>query len=162
MTLDKRQKSLPLVYAALTALFVAVLGGTVTDTGPWYQSLEKPLWQPPDWLFPPAWTFIYATIVLSFVTAWAQTDERKAKDWLIGLFCLNGALNIFWSIFFFRLKRPDWALYENALLWLSVLVLVLYTWQLSRKASYLLLPCLAWVSFAAWLNYNVVRLNAPF
>lgn len=162
MTSKKWQKSLPLIYAALTALFVAVLGGTVTDIGPWYQALRKPAWQPPAWLFAPVWTFIYATIVVSFVTAWAGTDDKNTREWLIGLFCLNGALNIFWSLFFFRLQRPDWALYENALLWLSVLGLVIFTWRISRKASYLLFPYLAWVSFAGWLNFTVVKLNAPF
>lgn len=162
MTLERRQKYLPLIYAALTALFIAVLGGTMTDTGPWYQALQKPPWQPPDWLFAPAWTFIYATLVVSFVKAWDGAEERKTRDWLIVLFCLNGALNIFWSIFFFRLQRPDWALYENTLLWLSVLILVIYTWKISRTASYLLFPYLAWVTFAAWLNFIVVKLNAPF
>ena len=144
MTLSKRQKILPIAYAALTALFVAVLGGTMTDTGPWYQSL------------------IYALIVIAFIKAWDAATDKKTREWLIGLFCLNAALNIFWSIFFFRVQRPDWAFYENVLLCLSVLGLIIYTWKIARPASYLLFPYLIWVSFAAYLNLTVVKLNQPF
>lgn len=74
-----RQRTLPLVVAAGTALVIAVLGGTMTDIGPWYQTLEKPSWQPPDWLFAPAWTCIYALIVLAFVNAWFKTEDRATK-----------------------------------------------------------------------------------
>ena len=144
MTLSKRQKILPIAYAALTALFVAVLGGTMTDTGPWYQSLN------------------YALIVIAFIKAWDAATDKKTREWLIGLFCLNAALNIFWSIFFFRVQRPDWAFYENVLLCLSVLGLIIYTWKIARPASYLLFPYLIWVSFAAYLNLTVVKLNQPF
>ncbi len=158
----KRQKYLPLTYAALTALFVAAMGGIMTDVGPWYQSLQKPSWQPPDWLFAPAWTLMYATIVLSFITAWTAIEDKRLKNWLTTLFFLNAALNVLWSIIFFHLQRPDWALYENILLWLSVASLVLVTWKLSRTASMILLPYLAWVSFATILNYTVVELNGPF
>ena len=71
-------------------------------------------------------------------------------------------LNIAWSVLFFRLRRPDWALLEVALLWLSVLLLVVLLRRLSRTASALLLPYLAWVGFAGYLNYVVVRMNPPF
>ena len=134
----------------------------MTDTGPWYQSLNKPSWQPPDWLFAPVWTLIYALIVIAFIKAWDAATDKKTREWLIGLFCLNAALNIFWSIFFFRVQRPDWAFYENVLLCLSVLGLIIYTWKIARPASYLLFPYLIWVSFAAYLNLTVVKLNQPF
>jgi translocator protein len=81
---------------------------------------------------------------------------------MIVLFALNGVLNALWSPLFFKLKRPDWALYEWVAFWLSVLALVVLLFQISSLAGWLILPYLAWVSFAGWLNWQVVVLNGPF
>jgi tryptophan-rich sensory protein len=148
--------------AALCALAVAVLGGLATEIGPWYRALAKPSWNPPDWLFGPAWTLIYALTALAGVEAWQATRESSQRRLLAALFTVNGALNVLWSLLFFRLRRPDWALLEVAALWLSILSLILYCGRLRRRTIALLLPYLLWVSFAAMLNFRVVTLNAPF
>lgn len=150
-----------LVYAALCALAVAALGGLATEIGPWYRALLKPSWNPPDWLFGPAWTIIYALTALAGVRSWEVAGAAQ-KRWLALLFGLNGLLNVLWSLLFFRLQRPDWALLEVGLLWLSILSLLVYCGRLRRGTIGLLLPYLAWVSFAATLNAVVVQLNAPF
>lgn len=152
----------PVAVAAAAALFVASLGGSMTDLGPWYQNLRKPSWQPPDWLFPPAWTTIFALTAASAVLAWRAAPSSTMREWIIGLFCLNGFLNILWSGLFFRLRRPDWALIEVAVLWLSIVVLIFVTGRVSRTAAWLLVPYLLWVSFASALNYAVAKLNGPF
>ncbi|WP_088347916.1 MULTISPECIES: TspO/MBR family protein [Rhodomicrobium] len=152
----------PIVIALLAALLVATVGGTVTDIGPWYQSLQKPAWQPPDWLFGPAWTLIFALAGLSAATAWRDEPTREDREWLVALFSLNGFLNVLWSLLFFRMRRPDWALIEVGALWLSILVLILVLARYSRPAALLLVPYLAWVTFASALNWRVVQLNAPF
>ena len=103
----------PVLIAAAVAVFIGVLGGTLTDTGIWYQSLLKPSWQPPDWLFGPAWTLIFALATASAVHAWRHAESRVQRDWVIGLFALNGCLNVLWSTLFFALRRPDWALIEE-------------------------------------------------
>lgn len=154
-----RRRWLPVAVAAGTALLVAVVGGTVTDIGPWYLSLRQPSWKPPDWLFGPAWTLIFALAAMSGAIAWRQAPGRAEREWLIGLFALNGFLNILWSLLFFRLQRPDWALAEVVLLWLSVLILIVAVGRYARLASALLVPYLAWVAFAALLNWRVVELN---
>ena len=146
----------------MVAVFIAVLGGTLTDTGPWYQHLSKPPWQPPDWLFAPAWTLIFALSAAAAVHAWRSAGTRVRREWVIALFALNGFLNVLWSTLFFALKRPDWALIEVPLLWLSILLPIMAFWRLARPASFYLLPYLLWVSFAAFLNLTVVQLNAPF
>lgn len=153
---------LPVIVAAAAAIVVASVGATMTDIGPWYQGLAKPSWQPPDWLFGPAWTLIFALAALSAVTAWRDAPSQAEREWMVGLFAVNGVLNILWSALFFRLRRPDWALVEVVLLWLSVLALMLVLRRYSRPAALMLLPYLAWVAFAAVLNLAVVRLNAPF
>lgn len=153
---------LPVCMAGGAAVIVAALGTTVTDLGPWYQRLNKPSWQPPDWLFGPAWTFIFACAALSAAMSWRAARTSSARDWIVVLFLLNGILNIAWSFLFFRLQRPDWALVEVAVLWLSILALILVTARHSRSASLLLWPYLAWVTFAALLNHAIVDLNGPF
>ena len=108
------------------------------------------------------WTVIYALITVSAITAWRAARTSAEAEWVIGLFALNGFLNISWSLFFFRLQRPDWAFVEVIVLWLSILVLIVYCGRFSKRAAALLVPYLAWVSFASALNWAVVELNAPF
>ena len=153
---------LPVTVATAAAICVASLGATVTDLGPWYQALAKPAWNPPDVVFPMGWTLIYALITMAAVYAWRAAPTSAASEWVIGLFALNGFLNISWSLIFFRLQRPDWAFYEVIALWLSILVLIVYCGRFSKMAAVLLVPYLAWVSFAGALNWAVVQLNAPF
>ncbi len=151
----------PVLIAAAAAIFIAGLGGTLTDTGPWYQALRKPPWQPPDWLFGPAWTLIFALATVSAVYAWRNARDRVQREWVIGLFALNGFVNVLWSTLFSALRRPDLALIEVVFLWLSILLPVVAFRCHARPASLYLLPYLAWVTFAAFLNFTVVRLNGP-
>ncbi|MGE0673386.1 MAG: TspO/MBR family protein, partial [Methylibium sp.] len=113
----------PVLIAAAAALAVAGLGGLMTDLGPWYQRLVQPPWKPPDWLFGPAWTAIFALAAMAGVIAWRRAPRRTDREWMLALFALNGFLNVLWSLLFFRLHRPDWALFEVLLLWLSILLL---------------------------------------
>jgi translocator protein len=159
VTLRRRQ---PVALAALAALAVAALGALATDLGPWYQNLRQPAWKPPDVLFGPAWTVIYTLTALSALLALQKTAPGAARRNLLVLFGLNATLNVLWSLLFFRFQRPDWALYQVVLFWASICVLILATARVSRLASGLLVPYLAWVSFAAALNLAVVRLNGPF
>jgi translocator protein len=151
----------PFGAAARAATAVAALGAAATDLGPWYQELQKPSWQPPDWLFGPAWTLIYALCALSAATAWSATSDRIERTRILGLFALNALLNVLWSELFFGRHRPDWALVEVVPFWLSIVLLIVALAPISRRASLLLLPYLAWVAFAAVLNLAVVRLNPP-
>ena len=148
--------------AAISATAVAAVGGTMTDLGPWYRALAKPPWQPPDAAFGVIWTAIFALAAASGVIAWRHARTAAGRECIIGLFALNGFLNVLWSLLFFRLKRSDWALMEVAGLWLSILLLIVFLVRLSRTAGALLVPYLAWVSIAAALNFEVVRLNPPF
>jgi tryptophan-rich sensory protein len=154
--------SLPLLVTVAATFAVASAGSALTDLGPWYYSLKKPSWQPPEWLFPVGWTVIFTLTAAAAVIAWRAAAGTPLAGWLIALFVLNGALNVGWSLLFFRLQRPDWALIEVALLWLSVVILIGATSLCSHLAAGLLLPYLAWVSFASALNYAVVRENGPF
>jgi benzodiazapine receptor len=148
--------------AALCALGVAVLGGLSTDLGAWYANLRRPSWQPADHWFGPAWTLIFALCALSAAEAWRALRDPRARQWLLVAWSANAFLNVLWSLLFFRLQRPDRALAEVVLLWLSIVLLIVLSARASRRAAWLLVPYLAWVSFAATLNLAVVRLNGPF
>lgn len=147
--------------AAAIAVVVAGLGGLATDLGPWYYGLKQPPWKPPDAAFGPVWTTIFALTAWAGLRAWqAAPPERQAR--LLGAYLANGVLNVLWSLLFFTWKRPDWALAEVVLLWLSIVALIGINSRLDRLATLLLAPYLLWVSFAAVLNAAVVKLNAPF
>ena len=157
--------------AAASALAVAGLGALTTDLGPWYAQLKEPAWKPPDLLFGPAWTLIFACAAAAGVVAWTRrraagrrdgNADRREREWLLIAFALNATLNLVWSLLFFRLHRPDWAFVEVIALWLSILLLIVMAGRRSASAAWLLAPYLVWVSFAALLNHAVVRLNAPF
>ncbi len=152
----------PIVAAAAGAAGVAILGALSTDIGPWYLSLKEPPWKPPDVLFGPAWTTIFALAAIAGVRAWRHATTKAQREWILILFAANAFFNVLWSLLFFRFHRPDWALAEVSLLWLSILALIVVLGRLSRASGWLMAPYLAWVSFAAFLNLTVVRLNAPF
>ena len=162
MSLRGRRSLKPVLIAAAAAFAVASLGGLMTDIGPWYLALKQPPWKPPDWLFGPAWTLIYASAATAGVQAWRRAPDAKQRDGMLVLFSANACLNVLWSLLYFRLRRPDWALYEVVFLWLSVLLLIVSLWRYSRASGLLLLPYLVWVAFAAALNAATVRLNGPF
>jgi tryptophan-rich sensory protein len=151
-----------ILSAAAGASFAGVVGALVTDLGPWYYGLRVPPWKPPDWLFGPAWTFIFACAAWAGAYAWWGARTTASRAAILALFALNFAFNILWSWLFFRLQRPDYALVEVGLLWLSIAVLIVVLRRHSPIAGWLLAPYLAWVTFAAALNYAIVRLNAPF
>lgn len=148
--------------AAAAGIIVAVAGGLLTETGAWYASLRKPGWQPPDWAFGPVWTVIIILAVIAAALAWDAAESPGARAAILVALVVNSVLNIAWSGFFFKLRRPDWALIEVALLWLSIVALIVVLGSASARAGWLLVPYLAWVSVAAFLNYRIVQLNKPF
>jgi len=159
-TVMRNERTRAIILAAVAALAVASVGALVTELGPWYYSLEEPSWKPPDWLFGPAWTLIFALAALSGYLSWSRSPRYNPNHArVLALFAINGVLNIAWSVLFFRLHRLDWALLEVVLLWLSIAGLMFFTARTSRLASLLLLPYLLWVSFAGCLNLALLRLN---
>ena len=154
--------TLTIIVATAITLALLAAGGLLTHVGAWYAALRKPRWNPPNWLFGPAWTVILGLAAWAGVLAWTGAHDAAAH-WRIGvLFAINIVLHALWSPLFFTLKRPDWALVEAPMLWLSVLALVVGLAPYSALAPWLLAPYLAWVAFAVVLNAVIVRMNAPF
>lgn len=152
----------PTIIAAAVAISLGGAGGLMTPIGPWYKNLRKPALQPPNWLFGPAWTIILGIAAWSAVIAWNAAADPAARTRVVILFAVNAVCHLLWSPLFFRLRRPDWALIEVVFLWTSLVALVVGLWPISHTASLMIVPYLAWVSFASWLNWTIVRLNGPF
>ncbi len=152
---------LPAMCALGVATIVGFFGSRATELGPWYRELRKPSWNPPDWVFGAVWTTVYAFCIWSVSHAWPRADA-DARGTYLAVWSVNIALNMWWSVIFFRQRRPDLALVEVAALWVSIVVLLVVSWRIAPLAGALLLPYLAWVSLATALNRAVVRLNAPF
>jgi len=151
-----------LPYLVMTAIMfvVGAAGALATDVGPWYRELNKPSWQPPDWLFGPMWTTIYIFIIASVGQVWkaAPPEAHAAIVWVTAV---NLVLNAAWSFLFFKFHRPPWALVEVVPLWLSIVAMMVVFAEHHERSAWLLTPYLAWVSVAAYLNLTIVRLNPP-
>lgn len=154
--------TLTIVIAALTVLSMLGVGAWVTTIGPWYRDLRKPTWNPPNWVFGPAWTVILGLAAWSGVLAWTHASSPTDQGRILVLFGINVLLHMLWSPLFFNLRRPDWALLEVPFLWLSIVALMFGLAPVSAASVWLLTPYLLWVTFAAFLNLTIVRMNGPF
>ena len=152
----------PSISFALAALVLAGAGGLLTDIGPWYKNLRKSRLQPPDWLFGPAWTVILTLWAVTGVLAWRGAPDGAAQGRIVILFAVNFVLHLVWSPLVFKWKRPDWAMAEMPFLWLSIVAMIIVLSPYTPWAGWLLAPYIVWVSFAAWINWAIVRLNGPF
>jgi len=135
----------------------AATAGFVSTTG-WYAALHQPAWNPPAWLFAPVWTVLY---VMMAVAAWQveRAGGWEARKPELRLFLLQWALNAAWTPLFFGWHQVGWALVEIIVLWVALVLTVRAFWRVRRSAGLLLLPYLAWVTFAACLNGTVWWLN---
>ena len=142
------------VFSFVTILIVAFLGSLFTDTGSWYNTI-KPSITPPNIVFPIAWTTLFILIALSMYFSWVNAKDNQ-KDRVTLFYAINLILNILWTVIFFGMKQTGVALFEIAVLWISVLSLMIINWKISKTATWLLLPYLLWISFATLLNILIV------
>lgn len=152
----------PLYVSAACAVALLVVGGLATPIGQWYRDLQKPSWQPPNWLFGPAWTILLGLAAWSAAIAWRAAPDASGRTTVVILFVVNAVCHLLWSPLFFTLRRPDWALVEVVFLWGSLVALLVGLAPISSFAAILIVPYFLWVSFAAVLNWSIVRLNGPF
>jgi benzodiazapine receptor len=154
------RSQLGLLFSVSLAFLAAGLGSAFTTPhlDPWYESLTKPWFNPPNWVFGPVWTFLFAAMA---VAAWYVWSHRKhpLSRLALGLYSLQLVLNVFWSYLFFGRQSPELALWEVGFFWLSILFTMVLFATIDRRAGWLFVPYIAWVSFAAFLNYAVVQLN---
>ena len=159
---------LPLLTAVIkfiVAIGVCQLAGfvgslfTTPSIPSWYAALQKPSFNPPNWIFAPVWTTLFVLMGIAAFIVWNKGLDRKGVKAALVLFIIQLLLNMLWSLLFFTLHSPMYAFVEIIILWLAILLTMLKFFPISSAAGYLLLPYILWVSFAAVLNFTLFRLN---
>jgi len=156
--MNRRRSALGLV-GWLAVCFAAASLGAVFMPGDWYLALNKPSWNPPGRVFGPVWTTLYAMMAVAAWIVW-KPGGFAAQPQPLGIFLVQLALNAAWTPLFFGLHWTGLAFAEIVLLWLTIAATFKAFYPVSRIAAWLLGPYLAWVSFAAVLNFNLWRLNS--
>lgn len=154
-------KIIPLLFS-VGVCFLAAAVGSVFTTGAidtWYATLNKPFFNPPNWLFGPVWTLLYLMMGISLYLVWTTKIDKEKKRQAITFFFIQLGLNVLWSILFFGLKSPSVALLGIIFLWISICLTIKKFLKASKLAGWLLVPYLAWVSFATVLNLSILLLN---
>lgn len=154
-------KPFKLLLSVLVCHSAGLIGSLATrpaiDT--WYAGLEKPFFNPPNWLFAPAWLTLYTFMGIALYLIWEKgSSDSKARRAIL-LFLFHLAVNALWSIVFFGWQSPFWALVVIFALWLMIGALIFLFWRIRRAAAFWLVPYWLWVTFAAGLNFFIWRLN---
>jgi translocator protein len=172
------------IISVLICELAGIIGSffTAPAIGSWYYFLSKPSFNPPNWLFAPVWTILFLLMGISFYLVWLKKwTPRDSKTGLVRkawnpiseklltgswkeenvflIFILQLVLNILWSVIFFGLKMPGVAFFEILMLWVAIIYAIVNFYRVSKPAAYLLIPYIVWVSFAAFLNFFIWRLN---
>lgn len=153
---SRRAALLGLVGWLLLCYGVSALAGLVQSD--WYQTLQRPAWAPPGWVFGPVWGVLYGLMAVAAWLVWRQYGFSGART-ALRLFLIQLFFNGLWTFLFFGLRAPGWAFAEIVLLWLLILLTTRAFWPKHRLAGALLVPYLAWVAFAAVLNFAIWQLN---
>ncbi|MBN1633224.1 MAG: tryptophan-rich sensory protein [Ignavibacteria bacterium] len=149
-----------LIISILICQSAGIIGSffTVSSVGGWYQTLNKPSFNPPGYIFGPVWITLYLLMGISLYLIWNKKDIANIKFPVI-LFSVQLFFNTIWSIIFFGLQNPLVAFFDILLLLIFLILTVISFYKVSKPASLLLIPYLLWVSFATILNYSIVKLN---
>ena len=149
-----------LIFFLLITFLAAFIGNffTIPNIQDWYASLNKPSFNPPNWLFGPAWTVLYVLMAVSVFLVW-QKKENPQRGKALTIYFVQLALNALWSIIFFGLHNLGLAFVEIIFLWFFILLTLVNFYKVKKLAGILFMPYLLWVSFAALLNFAVWQLN---
>lgn len=150
-----------LVIAVLICEVTGFVSGWLSNSGrdPWFDTIRKPEWNPPGWIFGPVWTTLYLLMGIALYIIWNSNAPKTQKQNALWLFAIQLFLNFWWSMIFFRFHLLGWALVEIIMLWISILLTILAFSKISKTAAWLLVPYIAWVSFATLLTYTIWSLN---
>lgn len=156
----KLSQLLKLLLSILLPLSLGAIAGMFTSQSvpEWYATLNRPSFNPPNWIFGPVWTALYILMGISFFLIWKQ-ETSKERNQAILIFFLQLALNFAWSFIFFYFNRIGFALVEIVLLWISIVIMLVWFYKVKPLASYINIPYLLWVTFATVLNAGYYFLN---
>jgi len=155
------RKVLLLAGAVAVSFIPGIVGSLFTAPAipTWYATLIKPPFNPPGWVFGPAWTILYLMMGIALFLVIKDGLQWRQVRWAAAAFIAQLVLNGLWSYIFFGLRSPGWALAEITVLWVSIVLCLIGFFRISRAAGLLLVPYLGWVTFAAVLNGAIWTLN---
>jgi benzodiazapine receptor len=158
--MTERTRWIGLAIFIIVCLGAGGLGAIATtpEIEGWYKTIAKPSWNPPGWIFGPVWTSLYIMIAVAAWLVWKPKGFKPAATPLT-LFGVQLGLNVAWSWIFFGMHQPGWAFAEIIVLWLAIVATTVAFFLRSKVAGSLMVPYLAWGSFASVLNFAIWRLN---
>ncbi len=169
MITKERQQTAPSTGKRVLKFFISVglcllvgfLAGYATQSSvnTWYTTLQKPSFNPPNWLFAPVWTTLYFLMGLAFFLVWNKERNTPKRRTAMTLFLIQLFFNAMWSVAFFMMQSPLWGLVDISILFLLIILTIFAFFRVSRLGGVLLIPYLLWVGFAAILNYTILILN---
>lgn len=145
--------AIPLIVGAVSGFF------TSESVQGWFTTIQKPSFNPPNWIFAPVWTTLYILMGIACFLVWKSKNETAAKRTAIIFYSVQLTLNFFWSIIFFGAHEPGWALIDIIALLVMILLTAIWFERISVAAAWLMVPYICWVSFATVLNYYIWKLN---
>lgn len=143
---------MPLIIGFVASFF------TQSSVDTWYQTIDKPVFNPPDWVFAPVWTLLYILIGIAFYLVWEKNFGSNKKK-VLTIYFVQLFLNFLWSLLFFGLQSPILGLIEIVILWIFIFMNIKVFYKVTKPAGYLLIPYLIWVSYALLLNLSIVIIN---
>ena len=158
MTKSLLSKILISVAACLIIGFLSGLA-TTDSINEWYVNINKPSFNPPNWIFGPVWSILYTMMGIAAGVVWHQGIERPEVKAALYVFVSQIILNATWSIIFFGMKNPMFAFIEIIILLILIGICIFRFYKIKKIAAYLMIPYMLWVSFASVLNYCIMVLN---
>jgi benzodiazapine receptor len=154
------KNSLKLLLCIIIPLGIGAVSGigTASSIDAWYVNIEKPSFNPPNYLFGPVWTTLYILMGISFYMI-LQSEKNELRTKAIAIFCIQLFLNFWWSFIFFKFQLLGFAFIEIILIWLSIAAMIIVFFEINKTAALLQIPYLLWVSFASVLNGTIWLLN---
>lgn len=152
---------LKLIIAIAVSELAGIIGSVFTtpSIAGWYADLVRPEFAPPNWVFGPVWTTLFALMGIAAFLIWKRGIDRRDVKIALGVFIGQLVLNTLWSIIFFGMHSPGGAFVEIIFLWLAIFATIFFFAKISKGAALLLMPYILWVSFAAYLNFSIYILN---
>ncbi len=153
-------KILKFLFAVILCEGAGIIGSffTTPSIDSWYATLQKPSFNPPNWIFAPVWTGLFFLMGIAFYLVLSTTVQARTKRTAILFFFQQLCLNILWSALFFGMHNPGLAFIEIIVLWVAILLTIFYFVKISKVTAWLLVPYIIWVSFAGFLNFSIWRL----
>ena len=145
--------AIPLAVGAVSSLF------TTENVSGWFSTINKPSFNPPNWIFAPVWTTLYILMGIACYLVWKKESAGSARVPALGVYAIQLLLNFLWSFIFFEAHQLGWALAEVIVLWIMILTTIFLFGRVSRAAAWLMVPYICWVGFATILNFYIWKLN---